>query len=208
MAKLLYIESSPRKERSKSIQVAKAFIETYQTDHPDDEVLTLDLWNKKLPEFDGYTIDAKYQVLHGQGFDEKQKAAWQAVVDVCDEFKSADKYLFSLPMWNFGIPYKLKHYIDVIAQPGQTFSFDPATGYSGLVTGKPAAVIYARGGAYGSDAAKSMDLQKGYMDLLLGFIGFKHIQSILVEPTLASPADVAKAEAAAVQAAEKIAASF
>ena len=22
-------------------------------------------------------------------------------------------------MWNFGIPYKLKHYIDVIAQPGQ-----------------------------------------------------------------------------------------
>lgn len=208
MAKLLYVESSPRKERSKSIQVAKAFIEKYKADHPGDEVVTLDLWEKNLPEFDGYTIDAKYQVLHGQGFDDQQQAAWQAVVDVCDEFKSADKYLFSLPMWNFGIPYKLKHYIDVLAQPGQTFSFDPATGYSGLVTGKPVAVVYARGGAYGSDATKGMDLQKGYMDLLLGFIGFTEVHSIMVEPTLASPEDVAKTEAAAIDQAQKIAAGF
>ncbi len=208
MAQLLYIESSPRKERSKSILVAKAFIESYKSAHPSDEVVTLDLWEKKLPEFDGYTIDAKYQVLHGQGFDEKQSAAWQAIVDVCDEFKSADKYLFSLPMWNFGIPYKLKHYIDVIAQPGQTFSFDPKTGYSGLVTGKPVAVVYARGGAYGSGGASSMDLQTGYMNLLLGFIGFREIHSILVEPTLAAPEDVARTEASAIEQAQRIAANF
>jgi FMN-dependent NADH-azoreductase len=101
-------------------------------------------------------------------------------------------YLFSLSTWNFGSPDKLKHYIDVIAQPGQSFSIDPATGYRGLVTGKPSAVVYAHGGAYGSAAAKGMDLKKGYMDLLLGFIGFKNIQSIMVEPTLASPTDVAR----------------
>ncbi len=208
MSQLLYVESSPRKDRSKSILVAKAFIERYKTEHPGDEVVTLDLWDRRLPEFDGYTIDAKYQVLHGQGFDAQQQAAWQAVVDVCNEFKSADKYLFSMPMWNFGIPYKLKHYIDVLTQPGQTFSFDPATGYSGLVTGKPVAVIYARGGAYGSDAAKGMDLQKGYMDLLLRFIGFTEIHSIMVEPTLAAPTDVAKTEAAAIAMAEQIAKTF
>ncbi len=208
MAKLLYIESSPRKERSKSIMVAKAFIDKYTVEHAGDEVVAIDLWEKKLPEFDGYTIDAKYQVLHGQGLDANQQAAWQAVVDICDEFKSADKYLFSLPMWNFGIPYKLKHYIDVLAQPGQTFSFDPATGYCGLVTGKPVAVVYARGGAYGTDASKGMDLQKGYMDLLLGFIGFTDIRSIMVEPTLAAPKDVAKTEAAAIAQAIRIAAGF
>jgi FMN-dependent NADH-azoreductase len=208
MARLLYIESSPRKERSKSIEVSKAFIESYKSEHPSDEVVTLDLWEKELPAFDGYTIDAKYQVLHGQGFDANQKAAWQAVVDVCDEFKSADKYLFSLPMWNFGIPYKLKHYIDVLAQPGQTFSFDPASGYSGLVTGKPVAVVYARGGAYGSDQAKGMDLQKGYMDLLLGFIGFKEIHSIMVEPTLAAPDDVASTVQSAIAQCKLLAAKF
>ncbi|XZE53463.1 FMN-dependent NADH-azoreductase [Planctomycetaceae bacterium SH139] len=208
MAQLLYIESSPRKARSKSIAVAKAFIESYQQQHPGDEVVTLDLWDKVLPEIDGYTIDAKYQVLHGQSFDANQQAAWQAVVDVCDEFKAADKYLFSLPMWNFGIPYKLKHYIDVLAQPGQTFSFDPATGYSGLVTGKPVAVIYARGGAYNNDAARGMDLQKGYMDLLLGFIGFSDVRSLIVEPTLAAPEEVAKTEAAVIEQARQVAGAF
>ena len=208
MSKLLYIESSPRKERSKSIAVAKAFLDEYQANHPDDEIVTLDLWDTKLPEFDGFTIDAKYQVLHGQDFTDEQQQAWQAVVDICDEFKSADKYVISLPMWNFGIPYKLKHYIDVIAQPGQTFSFDHATGYSGLVTGKPATVIYARGGNYGSEEAKGMDLQKGYMDLLLGFIGFTDVNSIMVEPTLGAADDVAEMEAKATQEARSVAAKF
>ncbi|QDS88612.1 FMN-dependent NADH-azoreductase [Rosistilla ulvae] len=208
VSKLLYIESSPRKARSKSIKVANAFVENYKATHPGDEVVTIDLWKMTLPEFDGYTIDAKYQVMHGQGHDAEQAAAWKTVVDVIEEFKSADKYLFSLPMWNFGIPYKLKHYIDVIAQPGQTFSFSPETGYSGLVTGKPVAVVYARGGAYGSDQTKGMDFQMTYMQLLLGFIGFTEIQSVVVEPTLASAEDVAKTEAAAVEQAEQLAASF
>lgn len=190
MAKLLYIESSPRKSRSKSIEVATAFLEAYKQANPDDTIETIDLWEKQLPEFDGYTIDAKYQVLHGQGHDADQAAAWQAVVDVCNQFKAADKYLISVPMWNFGIPYKLKHYIDVLAQPGQTFSFDPESGYSGLVTGKPVAVVYARGGAYSADEAKGMDMQKGYLEMLLGFIGFTDIHNIVIEPTLAAPDDV------------------
>ncbi|MCM2375236.1 FMN-dependent NADH-azoreductase [Aporhodopirellula aestuarii] len=208
MAKLLYIESSPRKGRSKSIRVANEFLDGYRSAHPEDEVVTIDLWAKDLPEFDGYTIDAKYQVLHGKDFDEAQKKAWQAVVDVCDEFKSADKYVISLPMWNFGIPYKLKHYIDVIAQPGQTFSFDPESGYSGLVTGKPVTVVYARGGAYGSDETKGMDFQKSYMEMILGFVGFTDIQSVVIEPTLAAPDEVSATEDAAIEKARSLAASF
>jgi FMN-dependent NADH-azoreductase len=53
-----------------------------------------------------------------------------------------------LPMWNFGVPYVFKPYIDVLIQPG-LISFDPQSGYKGLVTGKKAAAMYARGGAYG-----------------------------------------------------------
>jgi len=208
MAKLISIESSPRKTRSKSNQVAKAFLDAYQTANPNDEIVTLDLWDKELPEFDGYTIDAKYQVLHGQDFDAEQQKAWQAVVDVCEEFKSADKYVISLPMWNFGIPYKLKHYIDVIAQPGQTFHFSPESGYSGLVTGKPLLAIYARGGDYHTEQAAPMDFQKSYLGFLLGFLGFQDIQEIVIEPTLAAPADVASTVDSAVEAAIKLASSF
>ncbi|MEM8732961.1 MAG: NAD(P)H-dependent oxidoreductase [Planctomycetota bacterium] len=111
-------------------------------------------------------------------------------------------------MWNFGIPYKLKHLIDVLAQPGQTFSFDPATGYSGLVTGKPVAVVYARGGAYSSDETRGMDMQKSYLEFLLGFIGFTDIRNIVIEPTLVAPDDVTATITSAKKLAIEIAESF
>ncbi|MDP2645876.1 MAG: NAD(P)H-dependent oxidoreductase [Desulfobacterales bacterium] len=209
MAKLLYIESSPRKDRSASIAVAKAFMEAYRSGHPKDKIETLDIWALDLPEFDGETINAKYKILHGQSQTASEAAAWNTVVNIFRKFQDADKYLLSLPMWNFGIPYKLKHFIDIIVQPGLSFSFSPKTGYTGLVAGKPAVVIYARGGEYSSgDDARARDFQKSYLEHILKFIGFTDIRSILVEPTLAAPEVSQKARAAAIAAAQKIAANF
>ena len=188
MSKLLHIEASPRGERSASITVARHFIEAYKAKHPNDTVETLDLWHAHLPEFDGPTIESKYAIMHGQSFTPEQQQAWQAVTKIAEQFKSADKYLFSLPMWNFGIPYKLKHFIDVLVQPGLAFSFSPESGYKGLITGKPAVVIYARGGAYGPGTGmEAYDTQSKYLKQVLGFIGFTDIKEIFVEPTLAGP---------------------
>ena len=209
MARLLYIESSPRKERSASIAVARQFLNSYQARHPADTVETLDLWKANLPPFNGVTIDAKYAVLSGQSHTREQAEAWQAVVQTAEHFKSADKYLFSLPMWNFGIPYVLKHYIDVLVQPGLTFSFTPSEGYKGLVTGKPAVVVYARGGAYGpGTGAEGYDKQSDYVQQVLGFIGISNVKSIFVEPTLAGPDAKDKAVAAANRQAELAAEAF
>lgn len=185
MAKLLYVEASPRKGRSHSIEISQVFLESYKEACPTDEIETLDLWERDLPPFDGETIDAKYAVMHGMDQTPEQAAAWKRIREVCDQFKSATKYLFSLPMWNFGIPYKLKHYIDVITQPGLTFSFSPDTGYRGLVTGKTASVVYARGGEYTKDAGTDgMDFQKPYFEMWLRFIGFADIRPVVIEPTL------------------------
>ena len=209
MSRMLYIEASPRKKRSASIEIAKTFISEYERTHPEDVVETLDLWDTRLPEFDGHVIDSKYVILHGLEHTEEQKQAWGAVEDVISQFTRADKHVFSLPMWNFSIPYKLKHYIDVIVQPGYTFSFSPEEGYKGLMTGKPIATIYARGGAYGSGTgAESYDLQKAYLEHILGFMGFSDIETILIEPTLSSPEEKEKSMEAAREQAKKIAAAF
>lgn len=209
MSKLLHIESSPRGSRSASLAVANRFLESYRAAHPRDTVETLDLWQAKLPEFDGATLDAKYAVLHGLAHTSEQLQAWQAVAKIAEHFKSADKYLVSLPMWNFGIPYKLKHYIDLLVQPGLTFSFTPAEGYKGLVTGKPLVAVYARGGAYGpGTGAEAYDQQSGYLKQILGFIGFTNIQEIFVEPTLASPTSKEEALATANRKAVELAARF
>ena len=205
MAKLLHIQSSPRGNRSASIAVAKQFIESYRAAHPGDTSETLDLWQAKLPEFDGATLDAKYAVLNGQAHSTEQLAAWAALVAIAAHFKSADKIVVSLPMWNFSIPYKLKHYIDLLTQPGLTFSYTASEGYQGLVTGRPLVLVYARGGAYGpGTGAEAYDQQSVYLKQIFGFIGFTNIREIYVESTLAS----ANAKDEAVATAGRIAATL
>jgi FMN-dependent NADH-azoreductase len=185
MARLLYIEASPRKDRSASIEVAKSFLDAYKTAHPNDTIDTIDLWKTDLPPFDGDTVNAKYAILHGEKKTPAEEKAWKSVVDIIADFKSADKYLFSTPMWNFNIPYKLKHYIDILVQPTYTFSYSPTEGYKGMVTGKPVAISYARGGSYPKGTpGMSYDFQIPYIQLVLGFIGFTDIKQIVVDPML------------------------
>jgi putative NADPH-quinone reductase len=75
----------------------------------------------------------------------EQSEEWQAVRAVFDRFSAADTYLFSVPMWNGGVPYVFKQWIDMITQPGWAFGFEPVAGYSGIVRGKKAAVVYTSG---------------------------------------------------------------
>lgn len=208
MARLLYIESSPRKKRSSSIEIANYFLKSYRQSHPQDEVVFLDLWKKQLPPFDGDVIDAKYAIMHGKSHTPEQAKAWKSVEEIIAEFKSVDKYVISLPMWNFSIPYLLKHYIDILVQPGYTFTVTPE-GYKGLVLNKKMLLIYSRGGAYGAESGGAeLDLQKRYMETILGFIGFQNPQSILIEPTLGAPELKERSMKAAQQEVEKLATTF
>lgn len=209
MSKLLYVEASPRGERSSSSKVAAAFVSAYKAAHPGDKVETMNLWEISIPSFDGEMLNAKYSVLHGQPHTPAQAAAWQTVADMAATFASADKILMSVPMWNFSLPYKVKHYFDIIIQPGLTFSFSPTEGYRGLVTGKKAAIVYSRGGAYGpGTGAEAYDLQTKTLSGLLGFIGITDQVNILVEPTLSAPDAVAKTVEKAEAEARRIAATF
>lgn len=200
MSLLLHIVASPRAQRSCSQIVADTLVKAYLEAHPNTQLKTLNLWNTALPPFDGGAIDAKYALASGRTVPESAKKAWLPVEQLIDEFKSADLYLFSIPMWNFSIPYVLKHYIDLIVQPSYTFSFDPKTGYTGLVKGKRAVLVLARSGQYTAGTGmEAYDYQDSYMRLILQFIGFQDIDSIFVEnTTTAKEAQVSAAKEKAI----------
>ena len=209
MKRLLYIQSSPREERSYSKIVADTFVDAYLKIHPKDKIKTIDLFKLRLPPFDGDVINAKYAIMNGKQHTEEQKKAWAQVEKFIEQFKKADKYVFSIPMWNFGIPYKLKHYIDIITQPSYTFSYSPQDGYKGLVVGEPVLCVYARGGEYTPGTpAEAYDFQSKYFNNALGFIGFTDIKSVFVQGTLYGPEAAEKAKSAAIEEARKIAETF
>ncbi|MHC4645611.1 MAG: FMN-dependent NADH-azoreductase [Planctomycetota bacterium] len=193
MSSILYIKASPRTGRSHSIAVADAFLEACLQANPVDEVETIDLFEEPLPPFDLAAVTAKYRIIHGEQHSPQDQRVWSEVVSVIEQFKSADKYVMAVPMWNFSIPYRLKQYIDVLVQPGLTFTVTDSGGYDGLIKGKPVFIAYARGGEYPPDTEyEAFDLQKRYLELILGFIGITDIRSVVVEPTLAGGPDAAK----------------
>jgi len=152
------------------------------------DIKKIDLWDYELPEFDGDLLNAKYTAISGTESTPEEDNAWAKVIDIFNEFQDADQYIFSVPMWNFSIPYKLKHYIDIITQPGLSWSYSQENGYSGLMTGKEATIIYASGDGYGDGTGfESYDFQKPYMNLWLTFIGFEKIESLIADRTLFEP---------------------
>lgn len=210
METLLYIQASPRIERSYSIAVANEFVDAYNRANPDDTVRKVNLFERELPHFDLTAVDAKYKVMHGREMSEAETMAWDRVIETIDDFKNADKYLFAVPMWNFTIPWRLKQYIDIIVQPGLAFTTDDEGNYQGLITERPAMVVYSRGGEYApGSATEKYDMQKPYFEQILGFTGFTDIRSITVEPTLGEGPETAKKKREqAIKQAQKLAKEF
>jgi FMN-dependent NADH-azoreductase len=210
MANLLYIKASPMGKLAFSIAVADAFIDSYRQAHPNDDIETIDIFKAPLPAFDFGAAAAKYKIMHSKEHSQEDRRIWAKIVSVIEEFKSADKYVMAVPMWNFSIPYRLKQYIDIIVQPGYTFTVDSSGNYQGLVKGKSVFIAYARGGEYPpGTASEAFDLQKKYLELILAFIGFSDIRSVVVEPTLARGPDIAKQrQAEAIEKAKQMAKEF
>jgi FMN-dependent NADH-azoreductase len=185
--RLLHISASPRGARSESLAIAQTFLDAFADTHPDVEVVTFDLWDGTLPEFGPAAAGAKMSVFAGREPEGEQAAAWQAAIDTFRRFDSADRYLFSVPMWNAGVPYILKQFIDVVSQPGLVFGFDPESGYQPLLRGKRAAVIYTSA-VYGPDRGPAFgsDFQRPYFDDWLRWAGIDDIEEICFRPNLAT----------------------
>jgi FMN-dependent NADH-azoreductase len=208
MSKLLYIEASPLKSRSHSITVSQAFLDAYRAAHPQDEIERLDLWQVAMPQFDAQTIEAKFAVLRRNDFTAEQLERWEAVRRVSRHFNSADKYVFSVPMWNFGVPYVLKHYIDVVTLPGENWTWSAGAGYRTLLSGKKALAIYASANLHEQAGEDADDFQKPFMRRWLRFIGVEDIEEITLAPTLSDPESVARIRAEAIAAATQVALQF
>ncbi len=191
MAKLLYLKCSPRMDRSHSVKAADAFVSEFSNRNPDWQVERVDIFKMDLPSFDGLTVEAKYLMLHGKEHDREHGQAWHEVEKVIEQFTSADKYVLAVPMWNFGVPYRLKQYIDVVVQPGYTFEVTDEGEYRGLLEGKKYIAVYARGGEYVGDKA-AFDMQKSYVELIMGFMGIDKAEALIVEPTLMEGPETAK----------------
>lgn len=207
MTRVLYIQASPRGSLSASAQVARAYIDALKQKGP-TSVDVLDVWKEDLPAFDGPAIEAKYAGLSGKPLNASQQAAWNAIMSLGARFRDADEIVLSVPMWNFGVPYRLKQLIDLVTQKDVTFTFD-SNGFGGMLKKQRAVVVCARGLGYVDGTPMSednLDYQKAYLLSWLAFLGVTEIETITVEKTLLGEGESTPSIAAGVAKAVALAA--
>jgi FMN-dependent NADH-azoreductase len=198
MTRLLHVSASPRGAASESLRIADVFLTAYRETHPDIEIETWDLWDGTLPAFGPAAVAAKLAVFAGAAPDGEAAVAWQAALDAFARLDAADHLLFSVPMWNAGIPYVLKQLIDVVSQPGTMFGVDVVTGYHHLLAGrgKKVATIYTSavyaphlGPNFGSN------FQSSYFGDWLRWTGIDDISEIHYHPSLTGDAELERKRA-------------
>lgn len=183
---LLHISASPRGEASESLAIARSFLDAFRDANPAASVEEWDLWDGSLPSFGPDGAGAKMRIFAGDQPVGPQETAWHRARLAFERFAAADLYLFSLPMWNAGIPYIAKQFIDVVSQPGMVFGFEPEQGYTGLLEGRRAAVVYTSA-VYGEERPPSFgsDFQRPYFEDWLNWVGITDVSAIAFRPNLA-----------------------
>jgi FMN-dependent NADH-azoreductase len=175
MSNVLIIESSARQQDSFSRELTQQFISHWKTLYPADRLTIRDVAVNPVPHLDA-------DLLGGWMKPEAQRnAAEQASLqrsnELTDELLAADVLVLAAPMYNFAIPSTLKAWLDHVLRAGLTFKYTD-TGPQGLLTGKKAYVLTARGGIY---AGSTADHQEPYLRQVLAFVGIHDVTFIHAE---------------------------
>jgi len=181
MKKLLHIIASPRGGKSRTLQISRAFLERFAELHPDWLTDEINLFKETLPPLTARRVDGKYLLLGGKGLYGEFRETWEEIIQHINRFKEADAYLISTPMWNFGIPYVLKHYIDILVQPQHLFHYVDGRPV-GFLQGRPMLVISTRGGEYTTPENAHLDHLAPHLRAIFGLTGIINIEFITAEP--------------------------
>ncbi len=175
MSNVLIIESSARQQGSFSRQLTQQFVSQWQAAHPADQVTLRDLALNPVPHLDANLLGGWMKPEAQRNADEQ--SSLQRSNELTDELLAADVLMLAAPMYNFAIPSTLKAWLDHVLRAGVTFKYTE-TGPQGLLTGKKAYVLTARGGLY---AGSTSDHQEPYLRQVLAFVGIHDVTFVHAE---------------------------
>ena len=186
MSKTLLVTASPSKsDVSNSRKVASHFVDCLRKESQQTLSLThLDLYNEHPIDLSVTTLGAMAKVKAGQKLCFEEEDTLKEFYKHVSLFQEHRYIIIASPLWNFGVPPRLKAYIDAIVIPGKTFRYTDK-GPEGLLSGKGMRLAYIQ--ASGSLASQPpMGVQPDHNMVMQqkGAIAFSAIDSnFLVVPS-------------------------
>lgn len=172
--KLLRVDSSGRYEGSSTRALTDSLIEALASGNTAVDVTQRDL-AKGMPHVDESWIQANFTDAEERS--DEQLERLQFSDNLVAEIQTADVVVIGVPIYNFGVPAKLKAWVDMIARARLTFRYT-ANGPEGLMKGKKAYLVVASGGVA---VDSELDFATPYMRQALRFIGITDIEVIGAE---------------------------
>lgn len=170
----LLITSSVLGENGQSNALASHF-ETRAAARDGVEVTARNVVANALPHLDIAELGAWQTPADERS--EEQKALAMRSDELIAELRASDVLVIAVPMYNLGIPSQLKTWFDRVLRAGETFRYTE-TGPQGLVEGKRAIILAARGGMY---AGTELDSQTPHLKSMLGLMGIKDVDVVYAE---------------------------
>lgn len=178
---ILQIHSSARAGNSHSTKLANAIVEKLRAAHPGASLKLRDLAVNPHPELDEAALSALFTPAEARTPEQQGRVAMDDALIA--EVQAADVLVLGVPMYNFGVPAQLKHWIDAIARANVTFRYT-ANGPEGLLKNKKVYIALTRGGVHRGTPA---DVQTQYLKTFFGFLGMSDIDFIYAEGLAMGP---------------------
>ena len=173
MSTVLYIKANANDdEKSRTFKISNRFIEEYKKNHPEDQIITLDLYAEGID----FLPKGKLGELHVPDTEARN----HPILKYAYQFVEADKYVVAAPLWNLSIPAILKAYIDYVCVTGITFKYTE-NGPVGLCHNKKAVHIVTRGGGYLEPPLSDYEMGDRYLRTIFGFLGITNFTTIVAE---------------------------
>ncbi|QFT83700.1 FMN-dependent NADH-azoreductase [Halomonas sp. THAF12] len=139
------------------------------------EITRRDLVADELPHL-GLAELSSWQVApEARDAEQRQLAARSDAL--IEELLAHDVVVLGVPLYNLGLPTQMKAWFDRVLRAGVTFRYTE-NGPVGLIEGKRAILLAARGGEY---AGSELDSQTPHLTHMLGLMGIGEVDTVFAE---------------------------
>ena len=198
MAHVLFINACVRGAHSRTLKLARRFLEVYAAAHPQDSVTERNLCLERLqPQYP--------EVLT------QRDALWadgrldHPMFDAAHQFAQADRIVIAAPFWDLTYPAILKIYLERISVTDITFGYDEKGDMKGLCRADKLLFITTRGGNFSLPETAWMEMGARHLQALCAMYGIPDFQLLCAEGLDDARNDKAAILAAAMEQAARLA---
>lgn len=161
---LLFINACVRGERSRTLRLARRFLEDYRAGHPAAAVAERDLMAERLQPQYPEVLSERDALLRAGRLDQPMFAPAR-------QFAAADRIVMAAPFWDLSFPAILRIYLERISVVGVTFGYGPSGEPKGLCAAKRLLLITTRGGDFSRPPMSGMEMGARHLEQLCAMYG-------------------------------------